>query len=578
MVQQPSFRTEIENQALLINDLLKFFLQTHSRMEFMEECLARIKQWAGLSGVGIRVLETAGNIPFQAHVGYSPGFVDSEKWLSTLEDQCLCIRVAQGKTDSHDLSQTTPGGSFCCNDTQVFLAGLNEVEKKRYRGACINFGYASLAVIPIIYQNQTLGILHLVDSRAGVFSPSLIAFLESALASLLGEGIYRFSIEDQLKQNLDIQTVLTSLLKHSLENLSLDGILNLALDLIHSYKPLSTERKSAIFLTDNDSGKLKLLVSFNLDEIELARCERFIPGEKDPSSMLLTLAPDPEDARFINHYTLPILFQNTLLGLICIFPGRGHRRDEKEEVFLNTVANTLAGIIWRKRTEYMLRQLSLRMVSLQEEERRKIALELHDQVGQMLTGLNLMIGQTLRSNTLSNQENLQEAQNVVTDLIIKVREMSLNLRPSMLDDLGLLPTLIWHFKRCQTQSNLEVDFRHSGLDVTLPQDLAIAAYRIVQEALTNVMRYAGVNSVLVEIWTDQDWLHIRIEDKGQGFKVEELTTGSSLGLHSMRERALLLGGKLSVESVPRQGTRVFAQLPLKINPENVTIAVNQVLQ
>jgi signal transduction histidine kinase len=141
--------------------------------------------------------------------------------------------------------------------------------------------------------------------------------------------------------------------------------------------------------------------------------------------------------------------------------------------------------------------------------------------------------------------------------------------------LGLLPALIWHFQRCKTQSDLNVDFRHSGLEINFNKDVAIAAYRIVQEALTNVMRYAAVKDVLVEVWVDMDWLHIRIEDKGKGFDSRQIEPGSSLGLQGMKERALLLGGNLTVDSSPGQGTVVFAQLPLNIEKEHVTIPGSQ---
>ena len=237
----------------------------------------------------------------------------------------------------------------------------------------------------------------------------------------------------------------------------------------------------------------------------------------------------------------PILFQKTTVGVISIFLEGTHHQEENEVLFLNAVANTLAGIIWRKRSEELLRSLSLRLVTVQEEERRKIALELHDQIGQMLTGLKLMINQATRSNENARGVVLKEAQSVVTDLIVSVREMSLNLRPSMLDDLGLLPALIWHFQRCKTQSNLNVDFQHTGLERVFNKDVAIAAYRIVQEALTNVMRYAGVQDVLVEIWTDLDWLSVRVEDKGKGFNAVEIAAGSSLGLQGM-ERAGFIAG------------------------------------
>jgi len=581
MTENICSQSDVVQQNALISELLGLFLQEHSRSQFMQECLHRIRRWAVISAAGIRVLDTLGNIPYQSQSGLDQQFMDSEQWLSTLSDNCVCIRVVQGQIEPQETQYCPPRGSFVCNDTLAFIQNLSEDEKKRYRGVCITLGYLSLAVIPIRYGSNTLGVLHLVDTHKNAFSDSSIQFLESTVASLLGEGIYRYTIKEHLQHTLEIQTALTSLLKHSLQDLSLDNLLNITLDLIHSCQPLSGEIKSAVYLSDDEGASLNLAAWRNFDEIYLFRCSHILKGhcacgqaaeKQEPVVLESDLCQKGEGSPL----AVPIIYQKIVVGVICLyFPSVLHR-DQRQVQFLTAIADTLAGIIWRKRSERILRRLSLRMVSVQEEERRHIALELHDQIGQMLTGLKLMIGQALRSNPGGGHEALKEAQNAVTELIVKVREMSLDLRPSMLDDLGLLPALIWHFQRSKTQSNLNVDFRHSGLEATIHKDVAIAAYRIVQEALTNVMRYAGVNNVLVEIWTELEILYIRIEDQGRGFKPEEVVPGSSIGLQSMRERAMLLGGSLTVESAPGLGTVVFAQLPLTIRSENVTISGNPV--
>jgi signal transduction histidine kinase len=146
-----------------------------------------------------------------------------------------------------------------------------------------------------------------------------------------------------------------------------------------------------------------------------------------------------------------------------------------------------------------------------------------------------------------------------------VRDLSLDLRPGMLDDLGLLPTLLWHFDRYTAKTQVQVNFRHSGLQKRIPQEVSTAAYRIVQEALTNVVRHAKVNEVAVAVWVDQDTLWIRIEDKGIGFDQGALPPGSSIGLYGMRERARSLSGELIIESKQGIGTIIIARLPLPGN-------------
>jgi signal transduction histidine kinase len=182
-----------------------------------------------------------------------------------------------------------------------------------------------------------------------------------------------------------------------------------------------------------------------------------------------------------------------------------------------------------------------------------------------------MINQASRLPADNRETILEEAQSTLNELIIKVREMSLNLRPSMLDDLGLLPTLIWHFEQNRLRSNLEVDFRHSGIERQFNKDVSIAAYRIVQEALTNIIRHAGVNRVEVNIWADEDKLHIEIKDRGKGFKTDEVSVSYSVGIQGMRERAMLLGGNLVIDSKTGMGTTILAELPLLDKSENINV-------
>jgi signal transduction histidine kinase len=215
-----------------------------------------------------------------------------------------------------------------------------------------------------------------------------------------------------------------------------------------------------------------------------------------------------------------------------------------------------------KRTEDELRALSNQLVRSQEEERRTIARELHDQIGQSLTVLRLLLDRAKHSSAEDINSILDEADAVVGEIAAQLREISLNLRPPMLDNLGLLPTLLWHFDQYTAKTKVRVDFKHAGLQKDFSPEVSVAVYRIVQEALTNIVRYAGVNEVTIRAWVDQETLRLWIEDKGHGFDPKKLSVGTSSGLYGMRERALALGGKLSIDSTPGVGTTVTAELPL----------------
>ncbi len=214
----------------------------------------------------------------------------------------------------------------------------------------------------------------------------------------------------------------------------------------------------------------------------------------------------------------------------------------------------------RERTQV----LSQRLVAIQEEERRNLARELHDEIGQILTGLKLILEMSLRLPPEESQANVQEAQKLVGELMSKVRQISLDLRPGMLDDLGLLPALLWYLERYTSQTKVQVNFTHRGLaGQRFPPESETAAYRIVQEALTNVARHAGVKQVNVNVSADSDILCVEIEDRGAGFNPQAaLEANVSSGVAGMGERARLLGGGLTIESAIGTGTLITAHLPL----------------
>jgi PAS domain S-box-containing protein len=210
-----------------------------------------------------------------------------------------------------------------------------------------------------------------------------------------------------------------------------------------------------------------------------------------------------------------------------------------------------------------LQKLSHRLVEVQEQERRAISRELHDEVGQILTGLKMTLELTRRLPPESIDAAFDQAQQQVNELLSHVRNLSLDLRPAMLDDLGLLPALFWHFDRYTAQTKVRVDFKHLSIEGRFAPELETAIYRIVQEALTNVARHSRSDQVTVLLWTTPETICVQIEDQGVGFTQESVVAaGHSNGLTGMRERAALLGGKLVVESSIGGGTCLTAELPM----------------
>jgi signal transduction histidine kinase len=219
-----------------------------------------------------------------------------------------------------------------------------------------------------------------------------------------------------------------------------------------------------------------------------------------------------------------------------------------------------------------LQALSERLVKIQEEERRMLARELHDEIGQMLTSLSLncdIILKSLREDETDLPKitsQFDRSKQLVNQLVIQIRKLSLELRPGILDDLGLLPALLDHFERFTSQTNIKVQFKHHGLEGRYSTDVETTAFRIVQEALTNTARHAKVDNVSVHLWVDRGLLKLKVEDQGIGFDLEAVEkTSASVGISSMRERAILCGGELEIETMPGRGTCLTAELPLDID-------------
>src|ERR1017187_9900974 len=200
-----------------------------------------------------------------------------------------------------------------------------------------------------------------------------------------------------------------------------------------------------------------------------------------------------------------------------------------------------------------LQVLSRRLVDAQETERRHLARELHDEIGQSLTVIEMNLQALLTSpDTDALAPRLKESLQVVERVQEQVHDLSLNLRPSMLDDLGLEPALRWLTKRQAALAGLQAEVRADPMEQRLDPMIETECFRVAQEALTNVVKHAKARTVTVELSRNEEQLHLSVRDDGVGFDVarlrEQAVGGASLGLLSMEERAALAGGGLQYHS------------------------------
>lgn len=270
----------------------------------------------------------------------------------------------------------------------------------------------------------------------------------------------------------------------------------------------------------------------------------------------------------------------TALGRMTGDPLASHDADRRmrDRAAELARANELltAEIARRERSEASRRELQNRLTTAQEDERRRIARELHDQLGQHLTGLGL--GLKVVKDTTPNPSpawtRLHELQALTERIGREVHQLALELRPTALDDFGLEAALANYTDEWAVRAGVEVDFHAAGLDAgRLPAATETALYRVILEALANVLKHARARRVSVVLQASLTHVVAIVEDDGCGFDPAPALTGSStehrLGVLGMRERVALLGGELTIDSEPERGTTVIARVPLGTTTEEV---------
>ena len=296
--------------------------------------------------------------------------------------------------------------------------------------------------------------------------------------------------------------------------------------------------------------------------------------EEVEEELLRAVAQDDEHLEllraldFASTMLVPLIARGKTLGVMTFVRGMSARHYTARDVALaEDLAGRCAIAIENARlytaeqaARERLHALSRQLVEVQESERRHLARELHDELGQLLTGVRLLL----------EAGSVPEALTLVGEAMAKVRALSLELRPAVLDDLGLLPAVRWHLERYTTQTGIRVSFQHAGVDRRFPLELETATYRVTQEALTNVARHARVRAATLRLWATGESLCVEVEDNGDGFEVVTVTSESARhrtgGLSGMRERVELLGGNLTVDAAPKEGTRITTVLPLTGDP------------
>jgi signal transduction histidine kinase len=260
-----------------------------------------------------------------------------------------------------------------------------------------------------------------------------------------------------------------------------------------------------------------------------------------------------------------LLWQTVFLGLVvALIVVFGLRLAERRSDEQRAIA---------EEAERQMRQLSQRLVATQEEERRNLSRELHDHVGQVLTALRMELGRIERSRSPADSRlgaAIAESKQRVDKMFRTVRDLALGLRPSMLDDFGLRPALVWHVRDVTRRFGVDLQLTIQGGVDTLPERYQTCVYRVIQEALTNGVRHANAHSIRVDVTAHDDELDISVSDDGIGFDPARRRDG--LGLRGMEERVKELGGVMIVTSAAGRGTTLAMHIPLPIPMTEVQLA------
>lgn len=315
-----------------------------------------------------------------------------------------------------------------------------------------------------------------------------------------------------------------------------------------------------------------------IDGFETCRRLKADAATRDIPVIFMTALTDPEDkvkgfeAGGVDYVTKPLHQEEVLARIVTHLSMRDMTRslqEQNEQLAIRSQVEKKRLLLAVGQQHEQLRALTGKLTEVQENERRQLARELHDEMGQALTAISINLAAIKKALPPERpqviDDRLAEAILLADQTLDQIRELSLNLRPPMLDDLGLVPTLQWYVQHYSERVDIDVSFDVAGMNERLGPELETALYRVVQEGLTNVARHARATRAQVTLQRTPSAITAYMEDDGCGFDVAAVMApngpDNGAGLLGMRERITLLGGRFTIHSAPGAGTRLFFEIP-----------------
>lgn len=452
--------------------------------------------------------------------------------------------------------------------------------------ATIGTGLVGIAAATILTFLLTRPIIELVDVVDAVGRGSLAHRARIRSRDEIGRLAEAFNemIESLERSRAELQRSHGEVLRRNQELSTLNAIAAIVNRSPYLHDVLDESLRAVLSVSRLDHGRVFVRdASDRLIEVT-ARRQLFSPAIQDTEAWILgeraeeTLQTGRFSMRSIARrvlLTVPLMAGESTLGVMALAGPSEETPSIDDQRLLEAVGNQIGMSIEKAQLWEQLQEkekvragLLQKVISAQEEERKRIARELHDETSQMLT--SLAVGLKLLEGT-PDQERMRahaaELRELAASTIRAVHTLAFELRPSVLDDLGLVAA-VGRYCRSLTQRGLDVDFHVAGMDDTrLSPETETAVYRIIQEALTNVVRHSEATEASVVLERRTDSIIAIVEDNGQGFKVDQMLDSTmrdrSLGLYGMHERAGLVGALLTIESTPGSGTSVFVEVPVQ---------------
>jgi|GEM_PF-1039278 len=530
----------IEKRAQITNVLLELFAQKSTRKEYLDSVVNAIRNWSGCQCAGIRITDSDGLIPYESHIGFTDEFVETENKLCLKTDACICIRAIAQSPERQDAPLLTPRGSFHSDNTFKFVDSLTEKGKKRYRGACMRYGFASLAVIPICYRDKVLGAIHLADKKEDKTPAHTVEFIEN-IAMLIGEAVHRFDIETELRQSEERYRQLVELSPEGIGVEKDDKIVFIntaASKLLGAKNSAELIGKSILDFVHHDYRER------THRQLEyLRRKQKSLPLRENVFRRIDGTLMDVEVA------ATPLVYENRPAAQI-VFRDITERKLAQERIISD---------------QKQLRLLTAELLLTEERERHEIATALHDSLGPILAFSKRELGILQKSAPPHIAEALKSVSENISEAVKQTRTLTFDLSPPTLYTLGFEIAIEELLERFCQEHKLEYSFQNSDATKPLTDPVKVLLYRSIREMLINIAKHARAKLVKVVLSRAENDIEIIIEDDGKGFDTPALKEKpKGLGLFSVRERLRHIGGKLEIESKRGKGTHITLTAPLKI--------------